>query len=56
MTIAKQPWRCKIEIDEQVIQQQSEFKYLGINISFGSIENEVRQQADKIAGCFNDTI
>lgn len=60
MTTSKEPLRCKLEVDGQVIQQEMKFKYLGIDItSYGNVEDEVRQQvakANKIAGCLNDVI
>lgn len=60
ITTAKEPLRCKLEVDGQVIQQELKFKYLGIDItSYGNIEDEVRQQvtkANKVAGCLNDVI
>ena len=60
MTTSKTPLRCKLEVDEKLIQQVMKFKYLGISISeFGDVKTEVRnqtQKATRIAGCLNDTI
>ena len=60
MTTSKEPLRCKLEINGEVIKQEMKFKYLGINItSYGNVEEEVREQvskASKVAGCLNDLI
>ncbi|XP_060524527.1 uncharacterized protein LOC132700944 [Cylas formicarius] len=60
MTTSKEPLRCKLEVDGQVIQQEMKFKYLGIDItSYVNVVDEVRQQvakANKVAGCLNDVI
>ncbi|XP_045480918.1 uncharacterized protein LOC123685306 [Harmonia axyridis] len=51
---------CKLVVDDQTIQQEMTFKYLGIELcGFGDVESEVRQQVNKAmrtAGCLNDTI
>ncbi|XP_060522502.1 uncharacterized protein LOC132699671 [Cylas formicarius] len=55
MTTSKEPLRCKLEVDGQVIQQEMEFKYLGIDItSYGNMEDEVRQQVAKANKVAND--
>lgn len=60
LTTSKIPVRCKLVVDDQIIQQEMKFKYLGIELSgFGDVESEVRQQTNKalrVAGCLNDTI
>ncbi|XP_065170188.1 uncharacterized protein [Atheta coriaria] len=60
MVIAPHPIRCKLEVDGQIVQQVSEFRYLGINISSsGGVEKEVAEQVEKglrIAGCLRNTI
>ena len=60
MTTSKEPLRCKLKINGEVIKQEMKFKYLGINItSYGNVEEEVREQVSKVsilAGCLNDLI
>lgn len=60
LTTSKYPLRCKLVVDDQIIQQEMTFKYLGIELcGFGDVESEVRQQVNKAlrtAGCLNDTI
>lgn len=60
MTTSKIPTRCKLVVDDKIIQQVMKFNYLGIELSgYGDIELEVRQQTNKalrVAGCLNDTI
>lgn len=60
LTTSKIPIRCKLVVDDKIIQQEMKFKYLGIELSgYGDIELEVRQQTNKalkVAGCLNDTI
>lgn len=60
VVIAKEPIRCKLEIDNQMVEQVSTTKYLGIKLSYdNNIEDEVRDQtikANRTAGCLNDTI
>ncbi|XP_045463812.1 uncharacterized protein LOC123673370 [Harmonia axyridis] len=60
LTTSKIPIRCKLAVDDKIIQQEMKFKYLGIELSgYGDIELEVRQQTNKalrVAGCLNDTI
>ena len=31
--VAREPWRCKIDINEKIIEQVAEFNYLGFVIS-----------------------
>ncbi|XP_015182496.1 PREDICTED: uncharacterized protein LOC107069571 [Polistes dominula] len=58
--MTKTPLRCKLVVDDKIIQQVMEFNYLGIIISnFSDIESEVRGQAIKVArtaSLLNDTI
>lgn len=60
LVTSKNPVRCKLEVDGNIIEQVMTFRYLGVNVSgYGDIENEVRQQvnkANRVAGCLNDTI
>ncbi|XP_015187255.1 PREDICTED: uncharacterized protein LOC107072109 [Polistes dominula] len=60
MTTSKTPLRCKLVVDDNIIEQVMEFNYLGIKISsFGDIESEVREQAIKAArtaSLLNNTI
>lgn len=60
MVIAKEPIRCKLEIERAMIEQVMEFKYLGAQISSQSnLYKEVRQQAQKgarISGCLRDIV
>lgn len=60
MTTAKVPLRCKLEVNQKIVEQVMEFSYLGVELSsFGDLEREVSQQvvrANKIAGCLNDSI
>lgn len=60
VVISKEPIRCKLEIDGQMIEQVMSVKYLGIKLTYNNdIEEEVREQtmkANRIAGCLNDTI
>lgn len=60
MTTSREPLRCKLAIDDEIIQQEMKFTYLGIEISSsGDVAAEVRRQtikASRIAGCLNDTI
>ena len=44
MTTSKTPIRCKLEVNESIIQQEMRFKYLGIELSgYGDGEAEVRE-------------
>lgn len=60
MVIAKEPIRCKLVVEEEIIEQVSSFQYLGIEIRVSSDRNlykEVRQQALKgarISGYLRD--
>lgn len=60
VVISKEPIRCKLEIDNQIIEQVMAIKYLGIKLTYNNnIEEEVKEQtlkANRIAGCLNDTI
>lgn len=48
MVISKEPIRCKLVIDNQLIEQVSSFNYLGVNISSSrDITKEVRLQANR---------
>lgn len=50
MTIAKEPLRCKLSIENNTIGQITSFEYLGCKItSSGFLESEVRKQALKAA-------
>lgn len=60
IVITKEPIRCKLEIENKIIEQLMDFKYLGINLSsYGDLVSEVKEQvtkASRVAGCLNDTI
>ncbi|XP_065172605.1 uncharacterized protein [Atheta coriaria] len=55
-----EPTRCKLELEGKVIEQVSQFTYLGIpTTSYGDLYHEVLQQtikANKIAGCLKGPI
>lgn len=60
MVIAKEPVRCKLMVEEKVIEQVRKFKYLGLEITSNrNIVEEVRSQATKatlISGQLRDII
>ncbi|XP_044744651.1 uncharacterized protein LOC123306625 [Coccinella septempunctata] len=60
VVISKEPIRCKLEIDGQMMEQVMSVKYLGIKLTYNNdIKEEVREQtmkATRIAGCLNDAI
>lgn len=48
LVISKDPRRCKLEINQKLIEQVMEFSYLGVKISsHRNLNNEVKQQAAK---------
>ena len=48
MTMAKEPLRCKLAIENNIIEQILSFEYLGCKIkSAGLLENEARKQVNK---------
>ncbi|XP_044744146.1 uncharacterized protein LOC123306294 [Coccinella septempunctata] len=60
MVFAKEPIRCKIVINGEILEQVSRFIYLGVTVSSERrIVEEVRTQAhkvDKIGGCLRDIV
>lgn len=60
MTTTKIPIRCKLCIDNKIIQQGIKFMCVGIEMSdYGNIEAEVRSQATKAtrtAACLNNVV
>lgn len=60
MVISKEPIRCKIQIDDAIIQQVMQFNYLGVEISSNqNIVEETKSQttrAGQMAGCLRDTV
>ncbi|GJQ86022.1 hypothetical protein Trydic_g14966 [Trypoxylus dichotomus] len=45
---SKEQVRCKLEVDESLIEQANRFKHLGTDItSSGNLESEVREQTMK---------
>lgn len=60
LTIARDPIRCKLVVDNDIIEQVMEVKYLGMVItSSGDIDRETNEQITKtnrIAGCMNGVI
>jgi len=60
MVIAREPHRCKLELNNKTIDQVSEFIYLEIKISADDeLKNGVRKQVNKaarIAGALQTTI
>jgi hypothetical protein len=60
MVIAKQPVRCKLLDDNEIIEQTSEVNYLGIKLtSDENTEREVSEQlmkANRIIGCLDDFV
>lgn len=55
VVISKEPIRCKLEAGNQIMEQVMDVEYLGIRLSYGNIEEDLRGQILK-AGCLNDTI
>ena len=50
MTIAKEPLRCKLAIENNIIEQIISFEYFGCKItSAGLLEDEARKQVNKAA-------
>lgn len=50
MVIAREPRRCKLEINNKIIEQVFSFNYLGVTISpYGSLKDSVRHQMNKAA-------
>lgn len=60
MTIAKEPIRCKLTVEDKPIEQVTQFRYLGIDISSGhNPEKDLRSQINKasvIAGCLREIV
>ncbi|XP_044760249.1 uncharacterized protein LOC123317707 [Coccinella septempunctata] len=60
LVIAREPKRCKIVINNEIIEQVSKFEYLGVEISdCGGLKAAVRKQANKaayVSGCLRDVI
>lgn len=60
ITISKEPLRCKLAINEYLIEQVMEIQYLGVTItSDGRSIKEAKEQsikANRIAGCLNHSI
>lgn len=60
MVIAREPHRCKIVIDDKIIEQVMEINYLGIIISaYGDLRSTVKNQVNKsarIAGALKSII
>lgn len=54
------PIRCKLQVDDNIIEQILTFNYLGVTIaSYGDLHGEVSQQAQKatrVSGCLNQVI
>ena len=50
MRVARQKGRCEVKVDDEVIEQVDEMKYLGVMISSdGSIEKEVEARIGSAA-------
>lgn len=48
MTTVKAVLRCKLDVDEKIIQEKMKFNLLGIEISgYGNVEAKVRQHRDR---------
>ena len=60
MVIAKNPIRCKLELEGKIIEQVMNFTYLGVKItSDGNLQDEVDTQlmkAYRVAGCLRDFV
>ena len=60
LTISREPVRCKLQLDNTIVEQVPSFNFLGIQITSSKIvSEEVRPQAikaSKISGCLNETI
>jgi len=60
LTVSKEPLRCKLEIEGQIIEQVMSFDYLGVLItSYGDVHQEVQKQANKaaiISGALRDVV
>jgi len=57
---SKEPTRCKLEMDQKIVEQVNQFIYLGAEItSYGNLQNEVREQtmkAFRISGYLRDIV
>jgi len=57
---SKEPTRCKLEIEQKIVEQVNQFKYLGAEItSYGNLQNGVREQtmkAFRVSGCLRDIV
>ena len=48
MTMSKEPIRCKLEIDDRMVEQVMEFNYWGVNItSSGNLVKKIKVQGQK---------
>lgn len=60
MVISREPRRCKLVVDDNIIEQVSDFSYLGVKISsWGNLAGVVREQVNKsarVAGALNSLI
>ena len=60
LTISKAPLRCKLALENKVIEQVVTFRYLGVEItSHSNLYNEVLNQTTKaaaVSGCLKDVI
>ncbi|XP_050447499.1 uncharacterized protein LOC126849579 [Cataglyphis hispanica] len=60
LVIAKEPIRCKLAVNDEIIEQVMSFKYLGVEISSNQDrKKEVQGQIDKaarISGCLKEII
>ena len=59
MRVARQKGRCEVKVDDEVIEQVDEMKYLGVMISSdGSIEKEVEARigAARIVGGMSEAV
>lgn len=60
MVISKNPIRCKLELEKQIIEQVMCFQYLGFQLSSsGLLQTEILNQitkANRVSGYLNDTI
>ncbi|GJQ78846.1 hypothetical protein Trydic_g14926 [Trypoxylus dichotomus] len=57
---SKESVRCKLEVEQRMIEQVNQFKYLGADITIsGDLDSEFRKQqmiASRTLGCLKDIV
>ncbi|XP_055389323.1 uncharacterized protein LOC129618543 [Condylostylus longicornis] len=60
LVIAKEPLRCKLAVNDKIIEQVMSFKYLGVEVSACQNRNKENMQqlnkAARVSGCLSDII